>query len=104
MVFGTKTLLHKTLCIQLNQCLTEHAIPEWFTIGRTVLQLKDPSKGNEVGNFRPIACLNIMWKILSGIFAEKTYILTQAIYYHLEQKVCRKASRGTKDQLIIHGP
>ena len=96
------TSLHKTLCIQLNQCLTDNAIPEWMTIGRTVLLLKDPSKGNEVGNFRPIACLNIMWKILSGIFAEKTYEhLDTRNLLPFEQKGCRKASRGTKDQLII---
>ena len=43
-----------------------------------------------------------MWKLLTGIFAEK-------IYAHLdgnnllpdEQKGCRKQSRGTKDQLLI---
>ena len=44
-----------TSCIQLNQCLTDNEIPEWMTIGRTVLLLKDPLKGNEVGNFHPIA-------------------------------------------------
>ena len=64
--------------------------------------MKDPSKGNEVGNFRPIACLNIMWKILSGIFAEKTYEhLDTSNLLPFEQKGCRKASRDTKDQLII---
>ena len=43
-----------------------------------------------------------MWKLLTGIFADK-------IYDHLvdkdllpdEQKGCRKNSRGTKDQLLI---
>ena len=40
---------------------------------RVLAKTKYPSKGNEVGNFRPIACLNIMWKIMSGIFAEKPY-------------------------------
>ena len=63
---------------------------------------KDPAKGTVASNYRPITCLPLMWKLLSGIFAGK-------IYEHLEtndllpeeQKGCRKRSRGTKDQLLI---
>ena len=70
--------------------------------GRTVLIQKDPSKGTVASNYRPIACLPIMLKLLTSIFAE-------GIYNHLsnqnllpdEQKGCRKRSRGTKDQLIV---
>ena len=69
---------------------------------RIVLIQKDPSKGTVASNYRPIACLPIMWKLLTGMFAE-------SIYDHLddqkllpdEQKGCRKRSRGTKDQLLI---
>ena len=94
--------LHTTICNQLNECLTNNSIPEWLTTGRTVLLMKDPAKGNEVGNYRPIACLNILWKILSGIFADKTYGHLEANnLLPFEQKGCRKDSRGTKDQLII---
>ena len=71
--------------------------------GRTVLIQKDPAKGTVASNYRRIACLPIMWKLLTGIFSEQ-------IYDHLkdnnllpdEQKGCRKRSRGTKDQLLIH--
>ena len=64
--------------------------------------MKDKSEGTVVGNYRPIACLPLMWKLLASIFSE-------AIYGHLscqellpnEQKGCRKNSRGTKDQLLI---
>ena len=94
--------LHGVICTQLNQCLQNRKIPEWMTIGRTVLLMKDPLKGNEVGNYRPIACLNILWKILSGIFAQKTYDHLETMnLLPNEQKGCRKGSRGTKDQLII---
>ena len=94
--------LHKIICTQLNQCLSSNSIPEWMTIGRTVLLMKDPVKGNDVGNYRPIACLNIVWKILSGIFADKTYDhLEENELFPFEQKGCIKASRGTKDQLCI---
>ena len=77
-------------------------VPEWMVKGRTVLIQKDPTKGRAVANYCPIACLPLMWKLLTGIFADK-------IYDHLhinnllpdEQKGCRKQSRGTKDQLLI---
>ena len=94
--------LHKTICSQLNQCLTDNSIPPWMTVGRTVLLMKDPAKGNEVGSYRPIACLNIIWKILTGVFSEKTYEhLNGNNLLPVEQKGCRKSSRGTKDHLTI---
>ena len=94
--------LHKTICTQLNNCIVNNSIPSWMTIGRTVLLMKDPANGNEVGNYRPIACLNIIWKILSGIFSDKTYEhLDQNKILPVEQKGCRKSSRGTKDHLVL---
>ena len=77
-------------------------IPEWLTKGRTVLCLKDIAKGNAVDNYRPISCLPLMWKLLTGIIAE-------TMYGHLEgndilpeeHKDCKRKCRGTKDQLLI---
>ena len=87
------TSLHETLCIQLDQCLRENSIPPWMTTGRTVLLMKDPAKGNAVGNYRPIACLSIIWKILTGVFSEKTYQhLEENNLLPVEQKGCRRAS------------
>ena len=94
--------LHENLTEALKDCLERGETPEWMVKGRTVLIQKDPVKGTLVSNYRPIACLPLMWKLLTGIFAEK-------IYDHLssndllpdEQKGCRKRSRGTKDQLMI---
>ena len=61
--------------------------------------MKDKSKGTVVGNCRPIACLPLMWKLLTSIFSEAMYghfVLPGII------KECRKNSRGTKeDQLLI---
>jgi len=70
--------------------------------GRTVLIQKDSAKGSVASNYRPIACLPLMWKLLSGIFAEKIYdhLLNNNLLPE-EQKGCRKKSRGTKDQLLI---
>ena len=94
--------LHGILRDVLQKCLDEGVVPEWMVKGRTVLIQKDPSKGTAVGNYRPIACLPMMWKLLTGIFAEKVYdhLLSNDLLPD-EQKGCRKKSRGTKDQLLI---
>jgi hypothetical protein len=94
--------LHPTLTSCLQACLDQGEVPEWMVKGRTVLIQKDSAKGLGASNYRPITCLPLMWKLLTGIFAEK-------IYDHLkdnnllpdEQKGCRKMSRGTKDQLLV---
>ena len=100
--FKKFTALHHVLGRELQVCVVKGVVPDWMVKGRTVLIQKDSAKGTAASNYRPIACLPIMWKLLSGIFAEK-------IYDHLkdknllpdEQKGCRKRSRGTKDQLLI---
>ena len=46
---------------------------------RSVLIQKDPTKGNAVGNCRPMACLNFLWKLLTGIIADK-------LFEHLENQ------------------
>ena len=100
--FKKLTSLHAVMAGKLQLCLESGKVPLWMVKGRTVLIQKDPAKGTVASNYRPIACLPIMWKLLTGMFAE-------SIYKHLddqnllpdEQKGCRKHSRGTKDQLLI---
>ncbi|XP_047479378.1 uncharacterized protein LOC125032325 [Penaeus chinensis] len=59
---------------QLNKILEgEDHLPTWMTYDRTVLCQKDPAKGNAVGNYRPITCLCLMWKLLTGMIAEEMY-------------------------------
>ena len=94
--------MHARIARGLQGCLAQGWVPKWMTVGRTSLFMKDPAKGTRADNYRPIACLPLMWKLLTGILSEK-------IYCHLdgnnllpdEQKGCRKRSRGTKDQLLI---
>ena len=94
--------LHQQLTDGLQECLTNGDVPEWMVKGRTVLIQKDPAKGTVASNYRPIACLPLMWKLLSGIFAERVYDHLKSIdVLPAEQKGCRKQSRGTKDQLLI---
>ena len=94
--------VHGNLAEALARCIQSGEVPDWMVKGRTVLIQKDKAKGPIASNFRPITCLPLMWKLLTGILSEK-------IYKHLdsngllpeEQKGCRKGSKGTKDQLMI---
>ena len=94
--------LHQTIADILNNELQSPSIIEWMMESRTVLIQKNPTKGNAVGNYRPLACLNLLWKLLTGI-------ITNKLHEHLEnqdllpedQKGFRRRSRGTKDQLLI---
>ena len=94
--------LHARIAIQLNGLLESNEVPEWMNSGRTLLCVKDANLGNSVENFRPITCLPLMWKLFSGLLAEKMYnhLQTEKLLPD-EQKGCRKGSRGTKDQLLI---
>ena len=97
------TNLHQRIAGQMNSILMgEESLPEWMTHGRTMLCQKDPTKGNAAGNYRPITCLPLMWKLLTGMIAEETYdYLENMKLLPEEQKGCRRKSRGTKDKLLI---
>ena len=100
--FKKLTNLHSRIAEHMQDCLQDGSVPDWLTVGRTVLILKDRNKGRIPSNYRPIACLPLMWKLLTGIFAMKLY--DHLLVNHLfpdEQKGCRRESRGTKDQLLI---
>ena len=96
------TNLHGRIALQLDTCLQDKNVPLWMVTGKTVLCVKDVAKGNAVDNFRPITCLPLLWKLLTGIIADDLYsYLEQASFLPWEQKGCRRGSRGTKDQLLI---
>ena len=63
---------------------------------------KIKSKGNVASNYRPITCLPLMWKLLTGVIADQICAhLDQEKLLPEEQKGCRKGSRGTNDLLYI---
>ena len=75
-------------------------MPSWLTRGRTSLLQKDKSKGNVASNYRPITCLRLMWKLLTGVIADQIYAhLDHKKLLPEEQKGCRKGSRRTNDLL-----
>ena len=71
--------LHERVRLQLKECLDTGFVPNWLTRGRTSLLQKDKSKGNVASNYRPITCLPLMWKLLTGVIADQ-------IYAHLDYK------------------
>ena len=83
--------LHDRIACQLNAVVEKGDVPAWLTYGRTVSCVKDRSKRNAASNFRPISCLPLMWKLLTGMLSEQ-------LYEHVdindmlpsEQKGCRK--------------
>ena len=94
--------LHKRVRLQLKECLDSGFTPSWLTRGRTSLLQKDKSKGIVASNYRPITCLPLMWKLLTGVIADQIYAhLDQEKLLPEEQKGCRKGSRGTNYLLYI---
>ena len=73
-----------------------------MTRRKTILCQKDPGKGYAVDNYPPISCLPLMWKLMTGIIANSVYeYLKMNNLLPVEQKGCRRNSRGTKNQLLI---
>ena len=80
------------------------SVPSWLTKGRTALLQKDKSKGNIASNYRPIICLPLMWKLLSGVIEDRIYgCLDKQKLLPEEQKGCRKISRGKMIYFILTG-
>ena len=59
------TFLHQVMVKHLNDCIKTGDVPNWMVESWTVLIQKDVRKWN--GNYRPIAFLNLLWKLLTGI-------------------------------------
>ena len=94
--------LHDRIGEQLYEIIKTGVVPTWMTTGRTILCVKDISKGNAADNYRPISCLPLMWKVLTGIAADHIYTcLEGAKLFPDEQKGCKRKARGTKNHLLM---
>ena len=45
----------------------------WWKVTLCLFIQKDPTKGNAVGDYRLIACLDLLWKLLTGIITDELY-------------------------------
>ena len=69
-----------------------------MTKERTILMQKGKEKGKEASNYRPITCLTLVWKLLTGVIAEKVYgFLDTNFLLPQEHKGCRRKSREMND-------
>ena len=94
--------MHERVRLQLKECSDSGFVPSWLTRGRTSLLQKDKSKGNVASNYRPITCLSLMWKLLTGVIADQIYAhLDQEKLLPEEKKGYREGYRGTNDLLYI---
>ena len=57
----------------MDRCLQGALVPDWMTKGNTTLIQKEPSKGTDSNNYRPIICLPMMWGIQTIQIREKNY-------------------------------
>ena len=76
-------------------------VPGWLVELRTVLVVKDSKKGTEVGNYRPLACLNLIWKLLTGIIIDEIYDHSQKYNYYQKHK--KEIEESTKRRKINLG-
>ena len=78
------------------------AISVWMTNGTTVLCQKDQERGSAVDYCRPISCLPVAWKLMTEIIVASMYeFFEENDALSVEQKRCKRKSRGTKDHLLI---
>lgn len=93
--------LYESLAKQFNHLMHDDGtIPPWLAEGKTHLVPKN-NDTEDPKNFRPITCLNTVYKLLTSIISVKIaqYIDTNNLI-PIEQKGCCKGSYGCKDQLL----
>ena len=94
--------LHTPLVNIINNIIDNPSeTPRFLSQAITYLKPKSAETLNPK-NYRPITCLNTIYKILSSIVTQKVtqHIETENVLTE-EQKGCRKGSQGCKEHLII---
>ena len=77
-------------------------VPDWLTKEQTVLIQKDKTKGNIASNYRPITCLPLVWKLLTGVLTDQIYdYLERKMLLPEKQKGCRRKCKETVELLFI---
>ena len=78
-------------------------VPDWLTKGRTVLIQKNKTKEGIASNYRPITCLPLVRKLLTGMLADEIYdYLERRMLLPEEQKGCGRKCKETSDLLFIN--
>ena len=95
--------LHSDMAREYTIMIKEpNSCPDWLTQGLTFLIPKS-NDTNEAKNYRPITCLPTMYKTLTSIITDRTYLyLEENRLLPNEQKGCKRGSYGCKDQLLVN--
>ena len=94
--------LRPVLLSHFNDMLNGSNIPVWFPTGRTVL-IPKASDTTLPKNFRPITCLNVLYKLWTGC-------ITELLLHHCDvnnilhpaQKGCARGQFGCADHLLLN--
>ena len=95
--------MHDHLAILFTNILKgEEPLEDWLTTGKVILIPKNLDT-EEPKNWRPIACLPSMYKLLTSILADQLYNHCAANNIMApEQRGCRRGARGCKDHLMVN--
>ncbi|KAI5718661.1 hypothetical protein M8J77_024813 [Diaphorina citri] len=96
------TSVHTHLAYHINDVIQyPEKMPTFLNQGITYLKPKTNDTQNPK-NYRPITCLNTLFKIMTCIITEKVEMfVTENNIMAENQKGCKKKSRGCKEQLVI---
>ena len=95
--FTSFTAVPEVIATVLNECIEVRYVLGWVVERSTILVMKDSLKGTEAGNYRPIACLNLILKPLKRIIIDKTYDhLEENRLLPEEQKQVEDSAKGRK--------
>ena len=67
----------------------------------TMLLQKGSEKGNAIDNYRPISCLQLMWKLMTLISENVYKLLDENGMLPEEQRGYKRSNMGIKDQLLV---
>ena len=77
-------------------------VPSDFATGVTFMLPKDINNTQDPKKYRPITCLNNLYKLFTGIIADRIYRhLDENNVLSEEQKGCRRKAKGCKEQAVI---
>ncbi|XP_030949870.1 uncharacterized protein LOC115973767 [Quercus lobata] len=80
---------------------SEIPIPQWLVLGRTVLL---PKKGDfsNPKNYRPITCLNTLYKIFTSILNDRIVRTIGPVWSEIyEQRGSKRGAAGCRENLLI---
>ena len=71
--FKKFTFIHDRQALEVKICLQGTHVVDWMTKRKYHIDPEEPLKETATNNYRPITCLQMMWKILPTQIREEIY-------------------------------